>query len=439
MSASQTVAPYNPHAAIRRNLRIGLVVLAFLVLGVGGLSATVTMAGAVVASGSIVVSSNVKKIQHPTGGVVAEIRVKDGSHVKAGDVLVSLDPTVTGANVNIVSDAVDQLTAKQTRLEAERDSRDSVHFPAELLAHRNRPVAADAMRDELRLFQLHLTERTGQKSQLAQRKVQLEQQIQGFDQEAAAKKSQMQLIEQELVGVRELYKQNLVPLSRLNALERDAVQLKGDVAQLRAAAAEARGKIAEVQLQAIQVDESARSEAGNQLGQVESQLSELLQKRVTAQQEFSRVQIRAPQSGYVDRLAAHTIGGVIGPGEAIMYIVPDKDPLRVEVKIRPSDVDHVRVGEKANLRMSAFNVRTTPELNGTVSRVSAEAETDEKTGASFYIAAIEIPPAEIAKLKRLKLIPGMPVEAFIQTEQRTLLSYVTKPLTDQLRRAFRDD
>jgi HlyD family secretion protein len=422
-----------PLAAINRQLLIAAGLLIALVLTLGIMAASFGMAGAVIAQGQVAVQSSVKKIQHPTGGVVSEILVKDGTHVQAGDVLVSLDATAPGANVTIVSDAVSELAAKQARLEAERDSRDAPRFAPS----GNDGAALRARSDEERLFKIHAAARSGEKAQLRERIAQLHEQIRSYEEGARAKKQQIALITTELAGVRQLYQQNLVPLARLNALERDAAQLNGDIAQLGAAAAEARGKISETELQAIQVDQTGRADAGNQLGEVQNQLAELRQKKVTAQQDFRRVQIRAPLSGVVDHLTVHTIGGVIAPGEAIMVIVPDQAGLHVEAKIKPTDVDHVHVGQAATMRFSAFDQRTTPEMNGKVSHVSAEAEVDEKSGASFYIVNIEIPAAAVAKAK-LNLVPGMPVEAFIQTGQRSLLSFLTKPLMDQLMRAFRE-
>jgi HlyD family secretion protein len=409
--------------------------LAGLVL-VGLLMASVIkVAGAVIAPGELVVASDVKRIQHPTGGVVAQINVRDGSRVRAGDVLISLDPTAMGANVAIVSDAVDELLAKQARLQAERDGAPRIAFPAELTA---RASAAPVIKAEQRLFALRTGARAGEKAQLRERRDELGEQIKGFEEEMAAKRDEVKLIDGELVGVRQLYDQHLVPLSRLNALERSAVQLQGDIGQLTAAAAEAREKISEVSLQMIQVDDLARTDAGGQLSETQNQLAELQQKKVAAQQDFRRIQIRSPQDGVVDKLTAHTVGGVIAPAETIMLIVPDRDALRVEAKIRPRDVARVRLGQRAMLRLSAFDPRTVPQLIGRVSRVSPDLTSDPRTGASYYVIEADIPPGQIARLGGRRLTPGMPVEVFVQTRERTIMSYLTGPLTDQLKRAFAD-
>ncbi len=250
-------------AAINRQLLLAAGLLVALVVILLILAGTISMAGAVIAQGQVAVLSNVKRIQHPTGGVVSEIHVHDGSHVRAGDVLLSLDATTPGANVAIVTDAVNELAAKKARLEAERDSRDAPRFDS--AATGASAKAAEA--DETRLFRIHAQAHAGEKAQLKERVAQLKEQIHGLEEASKAKRTQIVLIDNELVGVRELFAKNLVPISRLNALERDAVQLQGEVAQLAASVAEAREKISETELQAIQVDETSRSEAGNQLGE----------------------------------------------------------------------------------------------------------------------------------------------------------------------------
>lgn len=437
MSQSVTLS-YDPQAAIKRTLKLAGAVLAVLVVGVGGLAAFTGVSGAVMAPGQLVVASDVKTVQHPTGGVVADIRIKDGSHVRAGDVLLALDPTVASANADIVGGAVDALAARQARLEAERDGH-ALRWPADLQKHAKDPAVSAAIQDETRLYKLRIAAREGQKGQLKERVAQLNQEIDGFAGEAKAKQQEMALIQQELSGVRKLYAQNLVTLPRLNQLERTQVELTSDVSQLQTQTAEAKGKIAEIQLQIIQLDQDARSGAGNELNDVENRLAELRQRKVAADDQYKRVLIRAPQDGVVDKLKVHTIGAVIAPGEAILDVVPDKDRLQVQARIRTADVDKVRPGQTAMLRLSAFNLRTTPELKGSVLNVSADAHSDEKTGASFYVVRIALPPEEVARLGGLKLEQGMPAEAFIQTQRRSMLSYVLKPLTDQFRRAFREE
>jgi HlyD family secretion protein len=225
----------------------------------------------------------------------------------------------------------------------------------------------------------------------------------------------------------------------VTALERDAARLEGERGSLVSSIAQTKGKMTETELQILQIDQDLRTEVGKDLAEIRGKLAELVEKRVAAEDQLKRVDIRAPQDGLVHQLAIHTVGGVITPnGEPLMLIVPKADALTVEAKIAPQDIDQVRIGHRAVLRFSAFNQRTTPELTGTVSLVSADITKDEKTGSSFYTVRIGLTAAEIARLNGLKLVPGMPVESFIQTGERTVLSYLTKPLTDQITKAWRE-
>jgi HlyD family secretion protein len=423
--------------SIRRHLLGGLAVVALLAGGVGGLAATTELAGAVIAPGTMVVDTNVKKVQHPTGGVVGELRVRDGDRVKAGDVVVRLDETITQANLAIVVKSLNEMQARLARLEAERDDADKVVFPSDLLARSGDPEVAPVIEGERNLFRLRKTARAGQKAQLKERISQLREEIQGLTGQVAAKKRETELIGQELEGVRDLWRKNLVQIQRVTALERDAARLEGERGHLIAATAQSKGKISETELKIIQIDQDLRSEVAKELREVQAKIAELVERKVAAEDQLKRIDIRAPQDGMVHQLAVHTIGGVITPGEAVMLIVPEADALTVEAKLAPQDIDQVGVGQAAMLRFSAFNQRTTPELNGTVSRVSADLTTDERNGASYYTVRISIPEDEVARLGGLKLLPGMPVESFIQTGERTVLSYLTKPLTDHIARAFR--
>ncbi len=430
-------APGGSLGSIRRHLFAGVMIVLLLGGGVGGWAATTELAGALIAEGSIVVDSNVKKVQHPTGGIVGELRAHDGDHVKAGDILVRLDETVMRANLAIVTKGLDELMARKARLEAERDGATAVTFPPELLAHDNRD-AVDAVDSERKLFQLRRAARLGQKAQLQQRIEQLEQEVAGIEAQQSAKTQEIDLISRELKGVRELYAKNLVQITRLTQLEREAARLAGERAQLMASAAQTRGKISEIRLQIIQIDQDLSSEVAKELRDIESKIGEFVERKVTAEDQLRRTDIRAPQTGTVFQSTVHTVGGVISAGEPIMLLVPDAGNLQVEAKVHPQDIDHVQIGQHAVLRFSAFNSRTTPEIDGTVTRVSADTATDQRTGQSYYTIRIALPPDVTAQLGDVKLLPGMPVEAFVQTGERTVISYLMKPLRDQFMRAFRE-
>ncbi|KQZ02301.1 hemolysin secretion protein D [Pseudolabrys sp. Root1462] len=425
-------------ASIRRHLIVGLMIVLFLGGGVGGWAATVKLAGALIAQGSIVVDQNVQKVQHPTGGIVGDLRVHDGDYVKSGDVLVRLDETVMRANLAIVTKGLDQAVARKARLEAERDGADTIAFPADLMRRATDADVADTMASERKLFELRRAERLGQKAQLTQRVKQLEEEIGGIEAQQAAKSQEIDLISRELEGVRDLYKRNLVQLTRLTQLERETARLGGERAQLVATAAQSKGKISEIRLQIIQIDQNLSSDVAKELRETDSKIGEFVERKITAEDQLRRTDIRAPQTGFVFQSAVHTVGGVITAGDPIMYIVPDSAKLQVEAKVQPQDIAQVKVGQAAVLRFSAFDARTTPEINGEVTRVSADTSTDQRTGASYYTIRISLPAEALQKLDDLKLLPGMPVEAFVQTGERTVISYLMKPLQDQFMRAFRE-
>ena len=424
--------------SIRRHLRVGFTLVLLLGGGVGGWAATTSLSGAVIAPGSIVVDSHVKKVQHPTGGVVGEVRVRDGDHVNAGDVVVRLDDTVTRANLAIVSRGLDELMARRARLESERDGRDGVIFPEALDQRANDPQVAHILAGERNLFDLRRSARLGQKAQLEQRIVQLEQQIEGFNAQADAKVREVELLNRELEGVRSLWTQRLTPLNKLTALEREAARLEGERGQLISSVAQAKDKITETRLQIIQIDQDLASDVAKELRDTDAKINESVERKITAEDQLKRIEIRAPQDGTVFQSTVHTVGGVIAPGDSIMLIVPNSDNLTVEVKIAPQDIDHVRIGQEAVLRLTAFNQRTTPELNGIVGQISADTTTDQRTGQSYYLTRIAIPADELARLGDVRLLPGMPAEVFIQTGERQVLSYLIKPLRDQFARAFKE-
>jgi membrane fusion protein, type I secretion system len=425
-------------SSLRRHLGLGLGAAIVLAGGIGGWAGTAEIAGAVIAPGSLVVDSNVKKVQHPTGGVVGELHVRDGDQVNTGALLVRLDETVTRANLAIVRKSLDELAARQARLEAERDGDEKLIFPEELLARSPDPAVLRVLAGEGGFFELRRAARAGQKAQLNERILQIEEQIRGLNEQIVAKAREIEFINQELEGVRDLWRRNLVQITRLMTLEREGARLRGDRGALVASIAQAKGKITEIQLQVLQIDQDLRSEVSKELGEIRAKTSELIEKRVTAEDQLKRIDIRAPQDGRVHQLAVHTVGGVINAGEAIMLIVPAGDVLTVEARIAPHDIDQIQVGQNAVLRFSTFNQRTTPELNGKVGRISPDITQDQKSGLSYYTVRITLPDSEIARLSDNKLVPGMPVEAFIQTGERTALSYLVKPISDQLMRSWRE-
>ncbi|WP_371737054.1 HlyD family type I secretion periplasmic adaptor subunit [Bradyrhizobium sediminis] len=389
-------------------------------------------------SGVLVVESDVKKVQHPTGGVIGEIRVKDGDRVREGDVVIRLDETVTRANLAIVIKSLNELAVRRARLEAERDGADEIGFPSELLQEQDNYDLAGVIAGERKLFELRRSARLGQKAQLQERILQLQEEISGLAGQSASKRREIEFVNQELTGLRELWQKKLVPINRVMTLEREAVRLDGDSNQFVASVAQAKGKKTETGLQIIQIDQELRSEVAKELREIQGKSAELVERKVAAEDQLKRIDLRSPQNGVVHQLSVHTIGGVIGLSEPVMLIVPENDALTVEIRIAPSDIDQLRLGQRVSLRFSAFNQRTTPEISGSISRISADIAQDQKTGVSYYIGRVALSKEELVRLNDLKLLPGMPVEAFIQTTDRTVMSYLVKPLYDQIAKAFRE-
>lgn len=427
-----------PQRSIRNNQRVGLVVVGLLAGGVGSWAATTDISGAVIAPGVLVVDSYVKKVQHPTGGIVGEIHVRNGDHVQAGDVVVRLDDTITRANLAIITKALMELAARKARLEAERDGAEAIVVPAELAVRSSESQVAHVIASEQRLFDLRKAARVGQKAQLGQRIEQLNQEIEGLSAQAQAKSREIELVQRELEGARALWNKNLMPITKLTALEREATRVEGEKGNLTATIARAKARISETELEIIQIDRDLAREVAKELREIDAKSGELVERKVAAKDQLKHTVIRAPQAGIVHQSRAHTVGGVINSGEPIMLIVPKADNLTVEAKVAPRDIDQLRLGQTARLRFSAFNQRTTPEIAGTVSRISADITTEERTGASYYTVRVAMSAEEVSRLGDKALVPGMPVEVFLKTADRRVLSYLIKPLTDQISRAFRE-
>lgn len=424
---------------IRRHLAAALLLVAILVFGLLGWAMHARLAGAVVAGGVVVVEGNVKRVQHREGGIVGEIYVKDGTPVEAGDLLVRLDDTLTKANLAIVEKQIHELLARHVRLVAERDGTEDMDTPDELEDRDDELDVQELLLAERALFAARKQMLEGQKKQLRERIEQIGQEISGLAVRRSGKDDELKWIEQELEGIEFLYEKALVPFPRVAALRRQKAQLTGERGQLTAEIARAETRITETNLQILQLDQDRLTEVLGELRDVTARLAELAERRVAALDQLTRSDIRAPQPGIVHELGVHTIGGVIGPGETLMLIVPSQDSLIVQAQLNPADIDQVHIGQPVVLRFSAFNQRTTPEIIGTVKNVAADRTLDPETGLAWYTARVEIPTVEFAKLGQLALVPGMPVETFIQTGERTALSYLLKPLSDQLNRAFREE
>ena len=368
--------------AYEHELRTGL--RALLIVGglAFGLMVLLPLSGAVVVPGNLVVQSNVKTIQHPTGGVVAQIPVRNGLRVTAGDLLLRLDSTQAQASLQVLSKQLDEVRAKMSRLVAERDGLPRPAIPAEMSARLDDGNVKNLLASEASLFRARVTARESQKELLQSKVSQLGQEIEGLEAQVASKAKQLELITGELTGVQELFDKRLVPMARLTTLQRESARIEGERGQLISTIAETKAKIGEAQLQIVRLDQDVRTEVVKELGEAQGKEAELSERSIAARDVLDRIEMRAPTSGVIHQLTAHTIGGVIRAGDTIMEVVPDSDDLQIEAKLQPNDIDQVRKGQQAHVRFSAFNQRVTPQLIGEVSYVSPDTTRDTQTNTS---------------------------------------------------------
>ena len=433
-----------PRYAIRKLNFVGYAAMVVALGGFGGWASTTDIAGAVIASGNVVVETSAKKVQHLTGGIVGEILVRDGSEVETGQVLMRLDDTLTRANLGVVQSQLDLYVAREARLLAERDGLQNVTFPEAMRTGPARGAPDTAIAGEERLFQARREGREGQRAQLRERTAQIGEEIRGLTAQQESKDSEIKYIGEQLVGVSELYKKNLVTNERYVQLQRDQARLQGERGQLIADIARSRGKIAETELQILQLDQDFRTDVLKDLRETQAKIAELQERANAAADELRRIDIRAPQAGIVYQLQVHTIGGVIGKGDTVMQIAPRADALLVEAKIAPQDIDQIAVGASVRVRIEAGNRRMTPDLEGKVTVLSPdithESETTPKgiQSQQYYVARVALAEEDLNSIGDLHLVPGMPADVYIRTEDRTPLDYLLKPLHEQIARTFRE-
>jgi HlyD family secretion protein len=430
--------PIVTNTSLRRFQLLGFASL-FVMFGVvGGWSVLTELNGAVIAPATIMVESFSKKVQHKEGGIVGEIRVKDGDRVEVGQPLVILDNTETKAELAIIGGLLDEALTKRARLEAQRDKATEITFPPEIAARASEADLAAIMAGQTKLFAARLSAINGKKEQLSQQIDQLTEQIGGLDSQKISKDRQLDLINGELKDLKDLQSKGLVPVSRVMAMDRETASLDGQRGELVANKASAEAHIAEVKLQILQVDEEDQSQTLTELRDIEGKVAEYKERKLAAASRLERMVIKAPITGSIYQLAVHTIGGVISPGEPIMLIVPEADDLVLQAQVKPQDIDQVQAGQFAHVKFPAFNSRITPDISAEVTQVSADTSRTDQNSPPVYIVRLTISAAELAKLGSNKLKPGMPAEAFIQTRAQTPLSYFLKPLTDQFAHALRE-
>ncbi len=416
-------------------IAVGVLLTAALFGGVGGWTLTAKIAGAVITPGTVVVDENLKQVQHLDGGIVSEIAVKEGDEVEAGQILLRIDDAQTRAELSIVLSQTSELSARRARLLAESAGASEIAFPPD---SQNTPEKRAFMEGELRLFNGQRASRESQKQQLQLGIDQIGGEIDGLTSQRSAKAEEIALVETENTRTDLLSQRGLIETTRLHTIRREAIRLRGELGEIDAQLARAHTRISEIGLQILSIDQNAQNEAQRQLSDVDARLQELAERSLASSDRLSRTDIRAPISGTVNELHIHTLGGVVTPAEVLVTIVPAGSKLKVAIRISPMSIEQVSVGLPARLRFSAFNQRTTPELRGQVSHVSPATTDDPVTGERYYQGHVEIFAEELASLGESALLPGMPVEVFVQTEERTVASYLARPVIDQFNRAFRE-
>jgi HlyD family secretion protein len=431
--------PYVDHGlSLRRYRRTGLTLIVLFAGTFGAWAAMAPLSSAVVASGHFEVDGSIKKVQHKTGGTVAEILVHDGERVGAGDTLLRLDATAARSVLQIIDHELGDLQMSAARLRAERDGQESFDPPAFFLTYGDKVFSEALYQREGRMLKARLDARVGQKQELTERINQLGSQIDGLARQYDAKTHERLLLTDELDSLHGLLARKLVLVAQVNALEREASKADGELGQLQASIAEAKGKVSETKLQILNLDQVAVADASKELAEAEGKISELTGKRVQAEDELAHIDIKASKSGFVHEMSVHTVGGVIGAGEVLMMIVPEHAALNVELRVTPQEIESIHVGDKANVRISGLNRSTTPDLAAGVDMVGADLVQDPVSHISYYPVQLRLEPGEVDALKNVQLVPGMPVDAFVTTSTRTFLTYLWEPLSNRMSHAIRE-
>jgi HlyD family secretion protein len=437
--ANAALPPSTLTASIRSHIRLGVLICVGLLMTIGGWASYASIVGAVIASGALSVEGNVKTLQHLYGGVIAEIRVKDGQVVKAGEVMIRLDSTATRASLDAIRTQLIGARARSARFTAERDRAPEIVFPGNLLLlAASDPNAAEVLAGERALFAARRRSLEGQQAQLNERIGQVKKEIEGLEFQRRSAETQLRIGKEELGQVEPLLEKGLITMQRLNSLRRSVAGLEGQVGHATTEIARAETKIGETALQISQTEKNFDSEVLRELRATLDTVGQLEQQRIAAEDKLLRVDITSPIDGVVNGLTVHTIGGVIEAGKPILNVVPQGERLIVAVKVQPNMIDQVRVGQRAVIKLKNFDRRTAPDLYGEVTFVSADREIDPRTQEEFYRATAEIGDDSMRKLEGVRLIAGMPADVFIQTTERTVLQYLVRPLSDQISHTFKE-
>jgi len=438
MTPEKQVATELPDQNDRRYQRIGYAIIAIVFLGFGGWSALAPLGSAAPAMGMVVVKSERRTLQHLEGGILEQLLIREGDQVKQGQLLAKLDVVQTQASLDVLTSQMLAAEAQIHRLKTERSGSSVVQWP-EVLNRANDPRIADVLREQESLFDKRQEALAGEVSILSQRADQLRSRIAGLRDSKETKRRLLQSFTQEYEGLKQLLDEGFVDESRVRDFERRIVELQGDLQSLDSEIQSAEIQIGEAELQILQTRSVFDREVQSQLTELQARRDELREQKRVAQDRLARAEITAPVDGIVLTIEVTTEGGVVPGGQPFITIVPEEDDLLIEAQVAPVDVDRVRVGQDAELQFSSFDPNSMPKTFGTVLNVSADALVDRSSGVSYYLATLEIPSEERVKLVGYQLVPGMPVNVLIQTGERTLWQYLTKPLAQGMSRALIED
>ncbi|SEL28729.1 HlyD family type I secretion periplasmic adaptor subunit [Roseovarius nanhaiticus] len=416
---------------------LGATLVVALLGGVGAWAFTANLTGAVIAMGTVKVDQNLKQVQHRDGGIVETITVREGDEVIAGQVLFLLDDAQSRAELSILSAQLDEAEARRARLVADREGAKDIQFPARLLS--TDPKHAELVAGETRLHAGNIANRANQREQLDLGIAQVDEEIVALNAQREALADETLLVEKSLNRITGLFEKGLVEALRVEDAERELVQFRGKLGEIDANIARSRSRISEIGMRILAIDEVARTEAQRELAVVETRILELSDRLSAVRDRLSRTEIRAPISGRINELSVFTEGGVITPAEVLATIVPSSAELRIEVQLPTTAIDQVYLGQPARVRFSSFNHRTTPEVIGTISHISPATTVSPATGEPFYIGHVFLTADELARLDGLALMPGMPAEIYLSTQEQTAAAYFARPLLDQFQRAFREE
>jgi HlyD family secretion protein len=421
-------------------IRFGFILI---FVAVGGLltgSGLAGISGAVIGAGLVTVETNIKIVQHLDGGIVSELLVKNGDRVREGDVVVRLDETSAKSNLGIIQSRLNELYIQRARLDAETRAADKITLPPEITNEAEQdPRIATFLNSQIALFNARRGRQSGEAALLMQQRAQLTEQVTGLTSEHDARTRQASLIKREMESVRPLLEQGLYTMTRMLSLERESARLEGETGRLRGDIARVKGAISENEGKIQQLQKETLQQVSNEQREAQSKIAELEEQKIAIEDKLKRVEVRAPRSGFVHNMTIHTVGGVVSPANPIMEVIPEEDRLIIEARVSPNDIEQIVIGHPASVRFPAFNSRTTPVVEGKITKRSAAHIVDKATGVPYFTVTIEVSAAELANLgEGKKLIPGMQAEVYMETEKRTVLSYLIRPFTDAFERAFRE-